>query len=384
MGLVVALPIVWRDHVSEAIISGSAWLLVTGVAALVVGWLAEERRPWAWLALAPLAAGSVCRPEAPAALACVLLGLLATGISRRQALALGAILALALLPQLGWFDAVIVREVSSEGIIAPSAAISDRLSDVLVRRNLFVYGPWLSSFVLVWVVAGCWKGGAHRRLSLAFAAAGVAWISASAVDLPVVSIPRVHLPALYLVLPVIALGAQRLSGRPFIGGGLIGLVALGAALSVGPVFGPSNADHEERLLRIAHAHSPPEGGCVTLVDFDDPPAVGHTQRHFPRYLFPNRGMVGLDGFVDLWPTCGGRAIAVLGTRCYMDYREPGVALAEDAGVLPVCTRFRDRFRLAPIEEVTIVNRTRWTFEMYPDTPSLDLGVYEVLGRRADP
>ena len=90
-------------------------------------------------------------------------------------------------------------------------------------------------------------------------------------------------------------------------------------------------------------------------------------------------MVGLDGFVDLWPSCGGEAIAVLGTRCYMEYREPGVPLGPDAGLLPVCARFRERFELRPIEEMTIVNRTRWTFEMYPDTPTLDNGVYQDLG-----
>ena len=207
----------------------------------------------------------------------------------------------------------------------------------------------------------------------------MAWIGASAVDLPVVSIPRIHLPALYLVLPVIALGAQRLAVWPTAQGFVIGLVALCAALSVDPVFGPANADHEETLIRVAKEHSPPAGGCVTLVDFDDPPEVGHTQRHFPRYLFPDRGMVGLDGFVDLWPSCGDQAIAILGTRCYMEYREPGQELRPDADVLPVCARFRDRFELRPIREETIVNRTRWTFEMYPDRPTLDLGVYQVLG-----
>ncbi|MBD89185.1 MAG: hypothetical protein CL940_02470 [Deltaproteobacteria bacterium] len=381
MGLVLALPIVWRDHVSEAIISGSAWLLFTGLAGLLAGSLDEKLRPWAWLGLAPMAAGAVCRPEAPAAIGCVLLGVLAVSESRRWTVLLGGILIVALMPQLGWFDAVIAREVSSEGIIAPSAAISDRLSDVLARRNLFVYGPWLSSFTLVWIVAGCWRGERHRRLSVSLVAGAVAWIGASAVDLPVVSIPRIHLPALYLVLPVIAIGAERLVRWPTAQGFVIGLVALSAALSIDPVFGPANADHEETLIRVAKEHSPPPGGCVTLVDFDDPPTVGHTQRHFPRYLFPDRGMVGLDGFVDLWPTCGGQAIAILGTRCYMDYREPGEVLGPDAGLLPVCARFRDRFDLRPIEEMTIVNRTRWTFEMYPDTPTLDIGVYEVLGAR---
>lgn len=382
MGLVLALPIVWRDHVSEAIISGSAWLLCTGMAGLLAGTLDPKHRTWAWLSLAPLAAGAVCRPEAPAAIGCVLLGILSASVSRRWTLALAGVLVLALLPQLGWFDAVIAREVSSEGIIAPSAAISDRLSDVLIRRNLFVCGPWLSSFTLIWVVAGCWKGEPNRRLSLGLVAGAVAWIGASAVDLPVVSIPRIHLPALFLVLPVIAMGAERLSRWPTAQGFIIGLVALSAALSMDPVFGPANADYEEQLIRVAREHSPPRGGCVTLVDFDDPPEVGHTQRHFPRYLFPDRGMVGLDGFVDLWPTCGGEAIAVLGTRCYMEYREPGEPLGPDAGLLPVCARFRERFDLRPIEEMTIVNRTRWTFEMYPDTPTLDLGVYEVLGPRA--
>jgi hypothetical protein len=379
MGLILALPIVWRDHVSEAIISGSAWLLFTGMAGLLAGSMDEKHRTWAWLGLAPLAAGAVCRPEAPAAIGCVLLGILSVSASRRWTVALGGVLILALLPQLGWFDAVIAREVSSEGIIAPSAAISDRLSDVLMRRNLFVYGPWLSSFTLVWIVAGCWKGARNRRLSLALVAGAVAWIGASAVDLPVVSIPRIHLPALFLVLPVIAIGAERLTRWPTAHGFIIGLVALSAALSIDPVFGPANADYEEQLIRVASDHSPPSGGCVTLVDFDDPPEVGHTQRHFPRYLFPGRGMVGLDGFVDLWPSCGGEAIAVLGTRCYMEYREPGVPLGPDAGLLPVCARFRERFELRPIEEMTIVNRTRWTFEMYPDTPTLDIGVYQVLG-----
>jgi hypothetical protein len=381
MGLILALPIVWRDHVSEAIISGSAWLLLTGLAGLLAGTMDEKHRSWAWLSLAPLAAGAVCRPEAPAAIGCVLLGILSVSVSRRWTIALGGVLILALLPQLGWFDAVIAREVSSEGIIAPSAAISDRLSDVLVRRNLFVYGPWLSSFTLVWLVAGCWRGERNRRISLALVAGAVAWIGASAVDLPVVSIPRIHLPALYLVLPVIAAGAERLARWPTFQGFVIGLVALSAALSIGPVFGPANADYEEQLIRVAKTHSPPPGGCVTLVDFDDPPEVGHTQRHFPRYLFPGRGMVGLDGFVDLWPTCGGEAIAVLGTRCYMEYREPGEALGPDAGLLPVCARFRERFHLRPIVEMTIANRTRWTFEMYPDTSTLDIGVYQVLGPR---
>ncbi len=381
MGLVLGLPIVWRDHVSEAIMSGSSWLLFTGLAGLLAGTTDEKLRPWAWLGLAPLAAGAVCRPEAPAAIGCVLLGILSVSASRRWTIALGGVLIVALLPQLGWFDAVIAREVSSEGIIAPSAAISDRLSDVLVRRNLFVYGPWLSSFTLVWLVAGCWSGERNRRLSWGLVGGAVAWIGASAVDLPVVSIPRIHLPALFIVLPVIAAGAERLARWPIFQGSIIGLVALSAALSINPVFGPANADYEEQLIRVAKTHSPPPGGCVTLVDFDDPPEAGHTQRHFPRYLFPGRGMVGLDGFVDLWPTCGGEAIAVLGTRCYMEYREPGETLGPEAGLLPVCARFRERFDLRPIQEMTIINRTRWTFEMYPDTPTLNIGVYKVLGSR---
>jgi len=383
MSLVLGLPIVWRDQMSEAIMTGSASLLITGLAAVVMGVLHEEARPLSWLGLAPLAAASVCRPEAPGAIACVLLGLLLVRRGRGDALALAAIMALALVPQLGWFDAVIAREVAADGIIAPSTALSERLSDVLVRRNLFVFGPWLSSFSLVWVVVACWRGGRHRWLCLSLVAAAVAWIGASSVDLPDVSIPRVHLPALFLVLPVMAVGAQRLSNRPHLQGSIVGLVALHAALSIGPVYEPSNADHEERLIRLAQAHAPAPGGCVTTIHFEDPPDVGHTQRHFPVYLFEGRTFSGLEAFDQVWPTCGGRAIVILGARCYMDYREPGEPVVPGAGVVEACAAFRDRYQLRPIEEVTITNRTRWTFEMYPDTPTLELGLYEVLARNIE-
>lgn len=376
--LYVLLPLVWRDHVSEAIGAGTVWLLVTGLGGFTLAAVDEGRRHWVWLSVPVLVAAMTCRPEAVAAGALAAVGIAVMGRFAARSLAAGA---LAAAPQVLWLFGSIARQVGESGIVAPGGAATQRLPSVLLSDNVFLEGPWLGPALLVWVVAAAWSGRRMLPAVAGLAAAALVWIGATAVDLPLVSIPRVHLPAVILLLPLAGLGIEVLAPRRLVQAAVALLVVWGGAMSVTPLLAKSNADHEDDLIRIAQEALPPGEGCLTTMGFEDPPSVGHTQRHFPHYLFPGQTLVGLERFDETWPTCEGQAVALLGTRCFMAFRQPGEAAPPSPGELPACAAFRQRYDLETVHERTIPNRTEHTFPMYPDAESLTVGVYRVRGPR---
>ena len=102
----------------------------------------------------------------------------------------------------------------------------------------------------------------------------------------------------------------------------------------------------------------------------------------PRYLFPGAAVVGLQRLAEVWPSCAGHGVVVLGLRCYMAFREPGQRAPPGPGELEVCRDFRVRWELEPVTEAVITNRTNLTFDMYPDAPTLAVGVYRIRGPRS--
>lgn len=402
VALFALLPVVWRDHTSEAILTGTTLLLLTGLAAAAIALTHPARRTWLMLALPVLAAAITCRPEVAPALAPALLGLALTSPRKpelpparrahRYTLALAALcLALAALPHLDWLLQTVRQQTHDGSILAPQLALSTRVAEILTRSNIFLAGPWLSPALLVWPVAAL-LGPRHRLLPthLGLIAAATVWLALSAVDLPDVSIPRVHLPALVLLLPVVGAGIERLADSPRLPLRLINpfvaaLVFAGAITSFAPLFTPTNADAEDALIRAARAAVSPGAGCLATVRFDDPPPPGHTQRHFPDYLFVGTTIVGLERFdaehATLATACEGGAVALLGTRCFMALRPPDAGPPEGPAELPVCTRFRERYALEPVVDEAIENRTAHTFPMYPATPELHVGVYRIGARQ---
>ncbi len=395
IALMVLCPVVWRDHVSEGILAGTSLLVLLALAALALGLEPEEGREapttggahtgWCWYAAVVAAAAACCRPEAGPALAVGGLGLASS--ARRLPLGPAIVWGLAVLPHVAWLVGAVETQVATEGIVAPSEALAVRLPRVLLADNLFLEGRWLSPALLVWLGAGVAlrrseDAARGRGWAIGLLMAALIWIAASAVDLPLVSIPRVHLPALLLSLPVAGAGVAALARRP-VGrwvNAAVGLAILvGAVASYAPLFETSNADEEELLLRQAAASLPPGEGCFATVGFDDPPPPGHTQRHVPRYLFGGSAVVGLERLGEVWPTCGGQGVVLLGTRCYMAFRQPGEAPPRAPGELEVCRRFREQWELEALTEVEIPNQRTLTFEMYPGAPTLALGVYRVRG-----
>ncbi|MEZ4265577.1 MAG: hypothetical protein R3F39_04300 [Myxococcota bacterium] len=405
--LFALLPVVLRDHVSEAILAGTTFLLLTGLAAAALALTRPARRTWLMLALPVLAAAITCRPEVAPALAPALLGLALSKASppeitpripmqdtrrtHRITVALAAAcLALAALPHLAWLLETARQQAQDGSIVAPQLALSTRVAEVLTRANIFLDGPWLSPALLVWPLAALLTSRRLLPTHLGLITAAALWLALSAVDLPEVSIPRVHLPALVLLLPVVGAGIERLADSPRLPLRLVNpfvaaLVFAGAVASVSPLFTPSNADAEDALIRSARSALPPSGGCLATVRFDDPPPPGHTQRHFPDYLFPGTTIVGLERFdadrAARANTCEGGAVALLGTRCYMALRPPDAGPPEGPPELPVCTRFRARYALEPVVDQRIDNRTAHTFPMYPAIPELHVGVYRIGARR---
>ncbi|MCB9727401.1 MAG: hypothetical protein H6746_02840 [Deltaproteobacteria bacterium] len=397
--LFALLPVVWRDHVSEAILAGTTLLVLTGLAGAALALTRPARAGWLFIALPVLAAAVTCRPEVAPALAPALLGLALTGertrptesvnAGRRRRLVLAAaaaILLAATAPHLLWLAGSAARQTLDGSILPADVAMSTRLVEVLGRANIFLAGPWAPAALLVWAALALLDTRERRPTAVGLWLAALVWIAISALDLPEVSIPRVHLPAMVLLLPACGLGFERIQrlhppalrlANPVIAA----FVLVGAVTSFAPLFTPSNADAEDALIRAARAALPPTGGCLATVRFDDPPPPGHTQRHFPDYLFPGTTIVGLSRFDAVGASCEGRAVALLGTRCSMALRPPGAPPPSGPPQLEVCTRFRQRYALEPVLERTLPNRTAHTFPMYPATPTLDVGVYRVGARR---
>jgi hypothetical protein len=393
--LYVCLPVQWRDHLSEGIMTGTNWLLLSGLAAAVCAWKRTLPQVALPLAFAVWMAAAVCRPEVGVAL--IPLGLAVTALvcwttepERRgrtlfAALSAGVGAGFALWPHVRWLLVEVASQEQSAGIHQLSEATSSRITDVLTGNNFLLDGPWVSPVVLVWIAAALLWRGRERLWSASVILATLLWWSVTSVDLPLVSIPRVHISTWLMLIPVIGLGMLALAERGQRGRWLnigLGVIVAAHAIWTAPtVLGASNADAEEALIRAAVDAMPSEPGCLATVRFSDSPEPGSTQRHFPEYLFTSHQVLALDRLSEHWPQCQGHTLALLGTRCFMSFRTPDDLVAPEDGEIESCKRFRDRFELEPIETLEQPNRTDFTIPVYPAREALPIGLYRVTGQR---
>lgn len=398
LALYICLPVQWRDHLSEGIMTGTNWLLIGGLAAAVCAWKRTLPPVAMPLAFAMWMGAAVCRPEVGVAL--LPLGLVISGLmcwsvapkDRRRTVfavfsaATGA--AFALWPHVQWLLVEVATQQQSAGIHELSKATSSRITDVLTGNNFLLDGPWVSPVVIVWIVAGLvWRRG-DRLWSGSLVIATLAWWSVTSVDLPLVSIPRVHIPTWLMLIPAIGLGMLSLEERGQRGRWVniaLGVLVAGHAMWTAPtVLGASNADAEEALIRAAEDAMPQEPGCLATVRFSDAPEPGATQRHFPEYLFPNHQVLALERLPEHWGQCQGRTLALLGTRCFMSFRAPDDQVIPEDGEIESCKRFRERFELEPLESLDLPNRTDFTIPVYPARETLPIGLYRVIKDRQAP
>ena len=208
---------------------------------------------------------------------------------------------------------------------------------------------------------------------------GLAWMAVTAVDLPLVSIPRVHLPALLLTLPLIGLGAQgveRMRHGRWVNILLLLSTLAGAAYDGEAVLAQGHNDREDTLIRQAAqlAKADPEV-CIATLDYEDPPAAGKTQRQFPRYLFGGQELMGLTRWSREGHHCA-RTLFILGHRCYMAMRHADQPPPPSASMLPACAAILERRDIKSVETREVPNQATTTFPMYPDATSLNIGIFE--------
>lgn len=385
--LFVGLPVFWRDHASEGMQAGVGFLLASGLAALL--WSAsaarsEPRRHLGLIAAVPiLAFAATCRPEAVAAIALVFAScLVAARGSRIPVLVAGCTVALALVPHAAWLLHVVSGEVATTGIAPLQHAFGARVVDVLIDRNIFIADHWVPASLCIWAVIGVVRPGpSSRPLLLGLVVAATSWVLLSAVDLPRVSISRVHLPAVLLLLPLVGVGAAGLAtgGRTRVVHIALAAAALaGAAWSLPDALAYTRNDTEERLIRAARSvidetHAP----CLATIGWDDLPAPGKTQRHFPLHRFADVPVFGLDRLLNRPESCGSGTVVLLGARCYMAMRRPDEPAPASEAPLSICSDVRTTLDMEPIVQWQMPNETEPGFPMYPAAPSLSVGLYRV-------
>ncbi len=388
-------PFVLRDHVSESNLSAATLLLFSGLAALLLGLHARSRRGLLVAAVPILAWAATCRPEITPVIACLGLAALILGARPEPAGAarergviaiLGVALAAALLPHILWLLAELRWQEHATGIKRVGGSFLPRFEAALRHQNIFVAAPWYQWPVLIWpALALLTRRAAVWAMFMALG--GATWVAISGVDLPLASIPRLHVPPMLLLVPVLGIGAAwvaRGRRRRWLNLPIAAAVIFVSVWSLPVLFRAGNHQAEDALIQEARAVIPAGSACLATVRADDPPVPGKTHRHFPDYLFPGTEILGLDALPGAWERCQGRTWAILGTRCYMRMRAPGQPPPPAPGTLPVCTRFRQRWRLQPIVERTVPNVTTLCFPEYPDSPTLDLGLYKVLGPTEPP
>ncbi|MEE2780442.1 MAG: hypothetical protein VYE15_07955, partial [Myxococcota bacterium] len=385
--LFASLPVVWRDHTSEGIQTGTTLLVLSALAA----WSMTVTRgaiKGVLLAALPVAAlAVVCRPEVAPALAMGILGLRLLpedGDEDDALLGRGAwsiclaagCLALAVAPHGLWLADEVHRLVG-EGAIAPvETGLWDRVMHTVLYDNILVRGPWAPGALSVWLLVGLLLRGPNALACLGLGLAAFVWVGITSVDLPVVSIPRVHLPALLLLFPVIAVGFERLQEIRFANPVLITWMAVASLLSIEPALAPGPEDAEEALIQAALTEvSEREGACVARVGFGDPPPPGKTQRHFPAYLFAEQAVVDLSEIEQVWEECDGGMVAVLGTRCYLSAPESEIEDAGQETAHAICTTIRERYRLSPLLELEVSPPDPGVLRGYPRDATMRVGAY---------
>ena len=385
--LFTLLPVVLRDHVSEGIITGPTLLLLVAVTALVRAQRADDGGSRVILALPVLGWALVSRPEmaAVAVVMVITAGFVnlrssgRSGLSPRAYALWAASLAFWLVPHAYWLWNEASYQLARDAISSP---LRHGLWDFVLNvafRNIFWHGSVLAGPVLLWWAAGLVTK-RDRVWLVGVGTMALVWIAQTQVDLPQMSIPRIQLPALVLLCGTVGLGVRALAPRARFANMAIGVAVLATGLvSLHMLMRAGNADHEDELFQTAFATLPAGGGCLAVVRDDDPPPRGKTHRYIPEAMFQSHQVMGLERLYREWESCG-PTVAVLGTRCYAQLRADGEPAPGPPGTLFVCDTFRERFDLRPIVERTIPNRTTNTFPMYPDVPTLRVGVYVVLGR----
>jgi hypothetical protein len=378
----VILPLGWRDHTSEAIMSGTMWLMLTAMAAFTFATEHRTHRLLLPAAILVACAAATVRPEVGPALAIGLLGLwflrdrADTPIPKRELILGGFVFAALLLPHLVWLGQSAQAQVDDAAILTGSSALSV-LGSVLTDQNL-LFDPTLFPIPWwAWILAApfvrpkAWVG------ILLLLLAAVFWVGMSAVDLPTVSIPRVHLPALLFLIVPMAIGSKVLLRFPWTNTAIAFGICVASAFTVPHLLAPSNADEEEALIREALEHLTQPDSCLVTIGFSDPPSPGKTQRHFPHYLFSDATVLNLSQYASQAEYCTGDRLALLGTRCYMHLRTSEDQPAPSDGELETCRQFRKEIPLETIVEHEISNRRTFTFPMYPNRETLTLGLYRL-------
>ena len=192
------------------------------------------------------------------------------------------------------------------------------------------------------------------------------------------------------------LRAQLQSGAwgPWARLGPILLIALWWGAEIPPIasalYGPTNADIEEQLVRDAEDQITGSGVCLATIDSRDGPPRGKTPRVWPSYLFTGRSepvrILGLGEVENATTVCEGDIYALLGVRCYMALRdEESETLApKGSSMLESCAAFKERWPLETVLERRANNHGDVAYPMYPQGSHLTVGLYRVLtGARAD-
>jgi hypothetical protein len=388
-------PLVWRDHASESILVAPTALLLMGVYAVA----AARERAFMMLFAAPcLAAAALSRPELGPAGAALSLLVLAAQRPRWPArdwliVALATLAALCLAPP----HIALVRQVVAWLVETDALPGMDGLG-ARAAQDFFTLGglrvvTHVGPAALVLLVGASLFARRDAWLAAGLIVVALAWTALTRVDLPDVSIPRVHAPPWLIFALVGALGADVLwFGRASLAGAPVaaplrallvaGWLATGA-LTLAPLYGRTNADAEEALLRAAADALPTGRVCLATLDETDPPPAGKTPRFFPYYLFaarqPAPTLSSLSALSPASPACADGAFALLGMRCYMAIREGATAGPPPPGAPMVagCQAFRDRHRLTPLLTRDAQNYGDHGFDLYPAGPRLPVGLFRV-------
>ena len=272
-----------------------------------------------------------------------------------------------------------------------SRLLGDAVNPIRAFLDLGEWTPWTTLGLALMAVF--WPG--SRILSLGTLVVCLSWMAFTRVDLPAVSIPRVHAPVCSLLVVLSGMGLcgmathlGKRSWKPRATLGLLTAISLGWVGEVPAItnalYMPTNAESEERLLRDAEEAIAGQGVCLATLDSRDPPARGKTPRVWPSYLFTGRSnpvrILGLGELEGAQSVCSGEIYALLGTRCYMALRDEQSHDPPPSGspMVESCSVFEKRWPLEPVIERVVENHGDVAYPMYPDGPSLRIGLYRVL------
>ena len=363
--LLAFVPLFPRNAVTESLLVPMlAWLLMAVHGAQ--RWRGTHEGRDLALATVSMLLAMLTRPEALALgpLTLVLLVPLAPrGPGRRTGMALAALAPAALvllvrLAQLGWRMADEVALGNTPQIVTMGVSEWARamLWDGLIARDGALWPRFFPVFPVTAAALVAVMLRPVRRAVLCLLAGAAACLAVSRLDLPYMSIPRVQEPGLALVALAAALGADALldaaaARSRWWSAGLAAFLALalvaGSARSVPGLWEKSNADDEEDALNEALALLPPGELLLARRGFDDPPAE-RIPMHFPDYLVrPPARTIPLQQLLDAGPQ--GPTYAWLGVRCHLRACDKG-------GEHPACRAVRARFRLTPVLERRVPSR----------------------------